>query len=72
MKRITLVAVGAAVLMVSTTALAQPNTSSRNGTMVRASADSGWKLTKAWRADVDGKVSAGWLNLALMPKPLRR
>jgi hypothetical protein len=36
MKRITLVAVGAAVLVVSTTALAQPNTSSRNGTMVRA------------------------------------
>ena len=36
MKRITLVAAGAAVLMFSTTALAQPNTSSRNGTMVRA------------------------------------
>ena len=43
MKRITLVAAGAAVLMFSTTALAQPNLSSRgthlssrNGTMARA------------------------------------
>src|SRR5688572_2997548 len=37
MKRISVVAFGAAVLMVSSAALAQPNTSSRNGTMVRAS-----------------------------------